>query len=59
LSERALPVVYVTHDPREAARLCGRFVVLESGRVTQQGTLGELEHAPATPFVRAFLRALD
>lgn len=59
LSERALPVVYVTHDPREAQRLCGRFVVLESGCVTQQGTLGELEHAPATPFVRAFCRALE
>jgi ABC-type proline/glycine betaine transport system ATPase subunit len=58
-SERALPVVYVTHDPREAVRLGQRMIVLENGRITQQGTLGELAHAPATPFVRAFLRALQ
>jgi ABC-type Fe3+/spermidine/putrescine transport system ATPase subunit len=58
-SERALPVVYVTHDPREAARLGQRIIVLENGRIAQQGTLGELDRAPATPFVRAFLRALE
>jgi ABC-type Fe3+/spermidine/putrescine transport system ATPase subunit len=58
-SERELPVAYVTHDPREAARLGERIIVLEAGRITQQGTLGDLDHAPATPFVRAFLRALE
>jgi ABC-type sugar transport system ATPase subunit len=56
--ERCLPVVYVGHEPREVARLAQRIVVLEQGRISQQGTLGDLERAPATPFVRAFLRAL-
>jgi ABC-type Fe3+/spermidine/putrescine transport system ATPase subunit len=57
--ERGLPVVYVTHDPREAARLGQRIVVLENGRITQQGTLEQLDRDPMTPFVRAFLRALE
>lgn len=55
-AERGIPVLYVTHDPREAARLGQRFVVLEGGRIAQQGTLAELERAPATAFVRAFVR---
>lgn len=54
---RGLPVLYVTHDPREAARLAQRIVVLEGGRIAQAGTLAELAFAPATPFVRAFIRA--
>ncbi|MFN7698848.1 MAG: ABC transporter ATP-binding protein [Deltaproteobacteria bacterium] len=56
-AERGLPVVYVTHDPREAVRLARRIVVLEGGRVVQQGTAAELVETPATPFVRAFARA--
>jgi ABC-type sugar transport system ATPase subunit len=56
-AERALPVVYVAHEPREVARLATRIVVLEHGRITQQGQLAELQRAPASAFVRAFLQA--
>ena len=56
-AERNLPVLYVTHDPHEARRLGHRIVALESGRVVQQGALAELAAQPATPFVRAFVRA--
>jgi ABC-type Fe3+/spermidine/putrescine transport system ATPase subunit len=57
--ERERPVIYVGHEPREVVRLVQRIVVLENGRISQQGTLGELDRAPSTPFVRAFLRALE
>jgi ABC-type Fe3+/spermidine/putrescine transport system ATPase subunit len=59
LNQRPLPVVYVAHEPRDVVRLVQRIVVLESGRISQQGTLGDLDRAPATPFVRAFLKALE
>jgi multiple sugar transport system ATP-binding protein len=58
-SERALPVLYVAHEPREVARLVRRIVVLEGGRISQQGNLGDLARSPATPFVRSFLRGLE
>jgi ABC-type Fe3+/spermidine/putrescine transport system ATPase subunit len=58
-SERGVPVIYVAHEPSEVARLVDRIVVLEKGRITQQGTLGDLDRAPATPFVRAFVKALE
>lgn len=57
-AERQLPVVYVTHDPHEAARIARRIIVLERGQIAQQGTAVELERAPTTPFVEAFARAL-
>jgi ABC-type Fe3+/spermidine/putrescine transport system ATPase subunit len=57
-SERCVPTVYVTHDPHEAVRVAQRIVVLEGGRISQQGTPSELLGAPATKFVEAFARGL-
>jgi osmoprotectant transport system ATP-binding protein len=50
-------VVLVTHDVVEAARLSSRVVLLEAGRVVQDGPLAELAAAPAAPFVTRFLEA--
>ena len=53
--EKGTTVVHVTHDLREAAALAKRFVVLESGRIVQDGAMPDLQRAPATPFVRALV----
>ena len=50
-------VLLVTHDLAEAAYLADRLVLLEAGRVVQQGSLGDFRSAPASPFVRAFVDA--
>lgn len=55
--EREIPIVYVTHDPREAARIAQRIVVLEGGRIVQHGSLNELAAGSATQFVETFVRA--
>jgi molybdate transport system ATP-binding protein len=49
--------VLVTHSPADAAALADSVLVLESGRVTQRGTLDELRAEPATPYVRRMLAA--
>jgi molybdate transport system ATP-binding protein len=49
--------VLVTHNPADAAALADSVLVLESGRVTQRGTLDELRASPATPYVERMLRA--
>jgi molybdate transport system ATP-binding protein len=41
----------VTHDPIEAAALADRLVVLEAGRITQQGPLVEVTARPRSPWV--------
>jgi molybdate transport system ATP-binding protein len=41
----------VTHDPLEAASLADRIVVLEDGRVTQEGPYAEVTARPRSPWV--------
>jgi molybdate transport system ATP-binding protein len=41
----------VTHDPLDAAALADRLVVLEQGRVVQQGTFAEVSARPRSSYV--------
>ncbi len=50
-------VILVTHDMSEAAYLADYLILMEAGRVVQQGTLADLQHRPAAPFVGEFLNA--
>ena len=45
------PTFVVTHDPTDAAALADRVIVLEEGRVSQQGTLGEVTTRPRSRYV--------
>jgi molybdate transport system ATP-binding protein len=45
------PSVVVTHDPLEALVLADRVVVLEGGRVVQEGAPASLARRPATEYV--------
>ncbi|WP_409566584.1 ABC transporter ATP-binding protein [Rhizobium leguminosarum] len=47
--------IYVTHDQIEAMTLADRIVVLNQGRVEQEGTPLELYRKPANLFVAAFI----
>ncbi len=50
-------VVMVTHDLNEAAFFADEIVLLDQGRIVQQGTIRELMESPATDFVSQFIRA--
>jgi molybdate transport system ATP-binding protein len=45
------PTLLVTHDPLEAMVMCSRLLVLEGGRIVQQGSPGEVARRPATRYV--------
>jgi len=51
----AIGVIYVTHDHTEALALADRVVVMDAGRVVQEGPPEQLWADPATPFVARFL----
>ncbi|MCH8165218.1 MAG: ABC transporter ATP-binding protein [Planctomycetes bacterium] len=55
LSRIELPVVLVTHDVGEAHALAEHLVVLENGRVLQEGTKEGLFDAPESPEVARLL----
>jgi spermidine/putrescine transport system ATP-binding protein len=47
--------VHVTHDQEEAMTMADQIVIMEGGRIEQQGTPGELYEKPRTAFVAGFL----
>ena len=51
LAAFAGPTLLVTHDPIEALLLAQDIVVLEQGRIVQQGTPAEVTGRPLTPYV--------
>jgi molybdopterin-binding protein len=52
-----LTTLQVTHDFAEAGMLGDRAVLLDAGRVLQQGTPAEVFRRPASPYVAEFLGA--
>jgi len=53
--EIQLTSVFVTHDQDEALGLADRVVVMNHGKVEQDGSPADVLERPATPFVRDFL----
>ena len=47
--------VFVTHDQEEALEVADRIVVMNEGRIEQEGTPEEVYEHPANPFVLNFL----
>ena len=47
----------VTHDLAEAAYLGDEIVLVNEGRIVQQGSLADLQQKPASPFVTEFINA--
>jgi molybdate transport system ATP-binding protein len=45
------PCLLVTHDPLEALVLADQLLVLEAGRIVQQGTPAQVARRPATEYV--------
>jgi sulfate transport system ATP-binding protein len=54
-AEIHLTSVFVTHDQEEALELANRVVVMNEGRIEQDGTPDDVVEHPATPFVLNFL----
>ena len=54
-AELGITVVYVTHDQSEALALAARVVIMQGGRIAQQGTPREVWEHPGSPFIARFL----
>ena len=53
--ELGITTLFVTHDQEEALDLADRVVILDHGRIVQQGSPREVCRSPASPFVTRFL----
>ncbi len=50
-----LTVLYVTHDQAEALAVSDRIIVMDRGRIAQQGTPADLYERPASRFLADFI----
>ena len=50
-----LTVIYVTHDQEEALAVSDQVIVMEAGRIAQQGTPAELYETPGSRFLADFI----
>ncbi len=55
LKQLGLTSLYVTHDQQEALAVADRVVVMQAGRIAQEGAPQEVHRAPASVFVARFL----
>ena len=56
-SRLGITAIHVTHDREEAMVLADRIVVMNNGRIEQEGTPEEVYHRPTSPFVASFMGA--
>jgi putative spermidine/putrescine transport system ATP-binding protein len=52
-----ITAIHVTHDREEAMVMADRIVILDKGRIAQQGSPEEVYNRPASAFVAAFMGA--
>ena len=53
--EVGITFIHVTHDQEEAMTMADQIVIMDGGRIEQQGTPTELYEQPRTAFVAGFL----
>jgi iron(III) transport system ATP-binding protein len=59
IKETEAAALYVTHDQTEALAIADRILVLDNGRVQQEGTPEEIYARPASRFVAEFMGSND
>lgn len=52
-----IAIVFITHDLRVAAQICDTIIVMQQGRIVEQGTALEILNRPTASYTRALLAA--
>ena len=52
-----IALLFITHDLRVAAQICDEVMVMQNGRIVEQGPAGEILTQPQQPYTRQLLEA--
>lgn len=59
VQERGTGLLFITHDLSVVANVCDRVLVMNNGRVVEEGQTGEVFSNPQHPYTRGLLAASD
>ena len=54
----ALSLLFITHDLRVAAQICDRIVVMQHGRIVEQGSAEQIFLQPKEAYTQSLLDAI-
>ncbi|MEQ6918156.1 ABC transporter ATP-binding protein [Halomonas aquatica] len=54
----SLSLLFITHDLRVAAQICDRIIVMQHGRIVEQGTAREVFLTPQAAYTRELVEAI-
>ena len=55
--QTGIAIIFITHDLRVAAQICDDVLVMQRGRVVEQGPAAEVLHAPKNDYTRSLIDA--
>lgn len=56
--ERGMAVLFISHEPEILARLADRILVMQEGKIIEEGAFAQLRDNPANQFTRELLAAM-
>ncbi len=56
-ADLGIGILFITHDLRVAAQICDQVIVMQGGRIVEQGPAGELLADPRHPYTRELIEA--
>ena len=52
-----LAIIFITHDLSVASSFCHRVIVLDRGRITEEGPAAKIFQAPQSPLTKELVRS--